>query len=238
MANTKSRSLGPGLSSAEQVAGFCYLPFYVVLLAWGIRYLSDHFGLHLSVMHINICYFVLNFVIIWAIFHNFLIRSFHSARFWEVIQALILGFCLYYAGNILFTLVTGLLNLKVVNFNNDLVANLAGQNWWIMLIGTVFIAPLVEETLVRGLIFGSIHQSSRWAAYIVTIILFAAMHVWQFILQYDFKAILLASIQYIPAGIALGWTYEKSNTIWAPIALHATINAISMGIIKVMELTI
>ena len=80
MANTKSRSLGPGLSPAEQVAGFCYLPFYVGLLAWCIRYLSDLFGLNLSSMQINICYFVLNFIIIWAIFHRFLIHSFHSAR--------------------------------------------------------------------------------------------------------------------------------------------------------------
>ena len=36
MANAKSRSLGPGLSTAEQVAGFCYLPFFVVLLSMGV----------------------------------------------------------------------------------------------------------------------------------------------------------------------------------------------------------
>ena len=46
------------------------------------------------------------------------------------------------------------------------------------------------------------------------------------------KSVLLAALQYIPAGIALGWTYEKSNTIWAPILLHMTINAISFGVMS------
>ncbi len=232
MANTKSRSVGPGLSTAEQVAGFCYLPFYVILLSWAIQYCSTLFGLNLSVLQINITYFVLNFLIVWAIFHRFLARSFHAIHFWELIQSLILGFCLYYAGNLIFGWVMALLNLEVTNLNNEAVQSLAGQNWWIMLIGTVVVAPLVEETLVRGLIFGSIHVKSRWAAYVVTIVLFAAMHVWQYVLQYDGTAILLAAVQYIPAGIALGWTYEKADTIWAPILLHATINAISMGLMK------
>ena len=47
--------------------------------------------------------------------------------------------------------------------------------------------------------------------------------------------ILLAAVAYVPAGIALGWTYEKSNTIWAPILLHMTINAISFGVMHFLE---
>lgn len=232
MANTKSRSLGPGLTTAEQVAGFCYLPFYVFLLAWAIQYASEVFGLNLSVLQINMTYFVLNFLLVWTIFHRFLARSFHAIRFWELVQSLILGFCLYYAGNLIVGWAMTLLKLEVTNLNNETVQALAGQSWWLMLIGTVVVAPLVEETLVRGLIFGSIHGRSRWAAYGVTIVLFAAMHVWQYVLQYDGKALLLASVQYVPAGIALGWTYEKADTIWAPILLHASINAISMGLMK------
>ena len=104
MANAKSYSLGPGLSTAEQVAGFCYLPFYVVLLALGIEYLSGLLGLGLSQLQINVAYFVINCIMIWVIFHNFLLRSFRAIRFWELVQALILGFCLYYAGNLLYSL--------------------------------------------------------------------------------------------------------------------------------------
>ena len=37
-----------------------------------------------------------------------------------------------------------------------------------------------------------------------------------------------------PAGIALGWTYEKANTIWAPICLHMIINALAFGVMQLV----
>jgi len=234
MANAKSRSLGPGLSTAEQVAGFCYLPFYVVLLGWGIQWLSELLGLGLTELQINVAFFVINCVMIWVIFHNFLIRSFRAIRFWELVQALILGFCLYYAGNLLFGWIVSLLDLTITSFNDETILGLISQNKWVMVICSVLLAPIVEETLVRGLLFGVLRRQSRILAYVVTIIFFSVIHVWQYLLVYDFKAVLLAALQYIPAGIALGWTYEKSNTVWAPIFLHMTINAISMGIISIL----
>ena len=96
------------------------------------------------------------------------------------------------------------------------------------------LAPIVEETLVRGLLFGVIRRKSRILAYAVTILFFSVIHVWQYLVLYDFREVLLAALQYIPAGIALGWTYEKANTVWAPIFLHMTINAISLGIISIL----
>ena len=234
MANAKSRSLGPGLSTAEQVAGFCYLPFYVVLLGWGLQWLSELLGLGLTELQINVTFFVINCVMIWVIFHNFLIRSFRAIRFWELVQALILGFCLYYAGNFVFNWIISLLDLTITSFNDETILGLISQNKWVMVICSVLLAPIVEETLVRGLLFGVIRRKSRILAYAVTIVFFAVIHVWQYLLLYDFKSVLLAALQYIPAGIALGWTYEKSNTVWAPIFLQLTLNAISMGIISIL----
>ena len=232
MANAKSYSLGPGLSTAEKVAGFCYLPFYVVLLALILQYLSGLLGFHLTMLQINICYFVINCLMVWIIFHNFLLRSFRAIRFWELIQALILGFVLYYAGNFLYSLILGWLDLSVTSYNDQTVLELASESRVAMVICGVILAPMIEETLVRGLLFGVIRRKSRIAAYAVTILFFAAIHVWQYVLLYDWKSVLLAALQYVPAGIALGWTYEKSNTIWAPILLHMVINAISFGIMS------
>ena len=234
MANAKSRSLGPGLSTAEQVAGFCYLPFYLSLLALGLQWISEKLGLGWTEIQINVAYFIINCAMIWVIFHNFLIRSFRAIRFWELVQAAILGFCLYYAGNLAFGWLMGVLDLSITSFNDETVLGLISQNKWVMGICAVVLAPIVEETLVRGLLFGVIRPHSRIAAYAVTMIFFAAMHVWQYLLVYDVKDVLLAALQYLPAGIALGWTYEKSNTIWGPIFLHMTINAISMGIISIL----
>ena len=233
MANTKSYSLGPGLSTAEQVAGFCYLPFYVVLLAWLLEYLSGLLGLNLSNLQLNICYFVINCVVVWVIFHRFLLRSFQCIHFWELVQALILGFVLYYVGNYVFSLIVGWLNIPVTNYNDTAVYELIAQSRAAMIVCAVVLGPLVEETLVRGLLFGVLRRKSRILAYVVTIVFFALLHVWQYIASQQFLGIFMAALQYVPAGIALGWTYEKSNTIWAPIALHMVINAITFGLMTI-----
>ena len=230
MANAKSRSLGPGLSTAEQVAGFCYLPFYVVLLGWGIQWLSELLGLGLTELQVNVTFFVINCVMIWVIFHNFLIRSFRAIRFWELVQALILGFCLYYAGNLLFGWIVSLLDLTIISFNDETILGLISQNKWVMVICSVLLAPIVEETLVRGVVFGSFYRINRYLAYAVSILLFSAMHVWQFAAALTVPALIYNSLVYIPASVALGWTYEKSGTILCPIVLHAIINAIAYGV--------
>ena len=232
MANTKSYSLGPGLSTAEQVAGFCYLPFYVALLSILLQYLSGLLGLNLSVLQINICFFVINCAMVWVIFHNFLIRGFHGIRFWALVQALILGFVLYYAGNFVFALVMDWLHIDITSYNDETVMMLAEQSRAMMIICAVILAPMVEETLVRGLLFGVIRRKSRIAAYVVSIIFFAVIHVWQYLVGHDFKSVLFAVLQSIPACIAVGCTYEKSNTIWAPIVLHMVINAIAFGVMS------
>ena len=78
MANTKSNSLGVGMSMAAQVAGVCYLPWYVAMLAVAIALVSELLHLNLSDLQINVCYFVINCVVVWVIFHNFLLRRYRQ----------------------------------------------------------------------------------------------------------------------------------------------------------------
>ena len=59
---------------------------------------------------------------------------------------------------------------------------------------------------------------------------FAAIHTWQYALLVPWQTLLLSALQYLPAGVALGWTYEKAGNIWAPFLVHAFINALSMGL--------
>jgi len=231
MANARSNSLGPGLSTAEKVAGFCYLPFFAVLLSVILAYASQLFGLNLTDIQLNAAFFAINALVVWLIFHRFLVHSFRAIHFWEVVQAVILGMALYYAGNMLFGLLLQLMKLELPNHNNDNILQLAAKNRIVMLIGSVVIAPLVEETLFRGLIFGVLRRKSRILAYAVTLLTFALIHVWQYLPQNQWTLVLLSALQYIPAGIALGWTYEKSNNIWAPILLHMLINAIAFGVL-------
>ncbi len=234
MAKTGYSSLGPGLSTAEQVAGFSYLPVYVVFLSWGLNALSQWLGLRLTDIQLNLCYFAVNFLAICLIFHRFLWRSFRAIRFWELVQALILGFVLYYAGNLLLSRLLALLGAQVVAYNDDTIRDLVHQNRPMMMVCSLLIAPVVEETLVRGLMFGTLRRKNRWLAYGVSVVFFALIHVWKYLLTADAGSVLLSAIPYIPAGIALAWTYEKAGTVWASILLHALINAMAFGLMPPM----
>lgn len=231
MSNARSSNIGPRLTNAQMVAGYLYLPFYVALLSMGLQYLNSVLSLELSELQLNACWFVLNALFVWLIFHNFLLRSFRNIRFWELVQAVILGFVFYYAGTWVFGFLIDLLNIRIVSFNDQTVQSLATDNYWIMVVCSVVIAPMVEETLVRGLIFGSIRPKSRIAAYAASMVFFSLMHVWSYLPTEGLVPVLLAAAQYIPASIALGWTYEKAGSVWAPIAVHMAINAISMSLI-------
>ena len=91
-------SLGRSLSRAEAIAGWCYLPFYLVLLSAGIQYLAAALHVSLTALTINIIYFSINLLFVLLVFRNFLLQRFFGSGFWNFVQAVVLGFALYYAG--------------------------------------------------------------------------------------------------------------------------------------------
>ena len=234
MANTRSHSIGPRMTTEELVAGYLYLPFYLVLLATLLDLGAQLLELQMSDVEFNCVWFACNFVLIWIIFGKFLVRSLRAIRFWELVQAVILGYVFYYVGTIVLTYVLNMIGMNAPSFNDDAVDALAQDNFLLMTICSVVIAPIVEETLVRGLIFGSVRRKSRVLAYIISMLFFSFMHVWSFVPSQGLWPVVLSAVQYLPAGLALAWTYEKANTIWAPIAVHILNNAIQMSILTLL----
>ena len=92
---------------------------------------------------------------------------------------------------------------------------------------SVFLGPIVEEVLFRGLIYGALRRRSRALAWAVSIAAFSLYHVWQFALTEPLM--LVTAVLYIPASAALNWSYERSGSIWAPIAFHMLTNAIGLA---------
>ena len=92
----------------------------------------------------------------------------------------------------------------------------------------ILLAPFVEEVLFRGLVFGNLKGKSRAAGYLVSCLLFALLHVWQFALVNQDITYFLLMVQYLVPGLVLAWTYEHSGTLWTAIALHAAANALSV----------
>ena len=181
---------------------------------------------------INIVYFSVNLAAVLLIFHGFLRQPFFAGRFWNFVQSLVLGFALYYAGTWALQFALTKLAPGFTIYNNETISTLISDNQYVMMAVTVFVAPIIEETLVRGLVFGSIQPTSRVMAYIVSAALFTLMHNWQYFTLYPAGKVLLSCIPYLPASVALAWTYEKAGTIWASISLHAIVNALSFGLLQ------
>ncbi len=224
--------LGAKLSKPQLILGWCYLPMYLFLTAWIIQFVFGLLGLKQSIMALNIAYFTINFAVVVLGFSPWLRRSFRgfTERFWLFVQTLILGLALYYFSQLVLSTVLVLLLGEQTAVNNDAIGGLVQHSAGIMALFLMIAAPITEEVLVRGVVFGSLHKTNRYLAYTVSIVLFSSMHVWQHLAALDFVAAVFNLLLYVPAGVALGWTYEKSGTIWCPIALHAIINAISYGV--------
>ena len=86
----------------------------------------------------------------------------------------------------------------------------------------IFIAPLGEEILFRGLLFPTIKQMGypRLALWL-SAILWAAIH--------------LNSVIFLPLvvlGLVFAWLYERTNNLLAPIAAHGVFNAINVVLLS------
>lgn len=98
-----------------------------------------------------------------------------------------------------------------------------------MIAATVFVAPIVEELLFRAGLFGVLRQKNRTLAYAVSALAFCLYHVWSYALEDPWQ--LLYMLEYLPGALLLARCYERTDSIWASMLLHALSNGISLYLI-------
>lgn len=87
-----------------------------------------------------------------------------------------------------------------------------------IIVFAVLVAPLTEELIFRGYLHGVIRKyGGPWCAILVTAMLFSAIHVHLPVLAPLFLL-----------GVALSLVYEFTGSLWAPLLMHATFNAITI----------
>ncbi len=189
--------------------------------------------LHLPLWSLQFFVFALNFLCSGVIFHRFLLDNWDQALDtpWKTLQSAGFGLLIYYLGTAIVTTLIFLLRPDYVNLNNDSVAQLATEGRWLMLIAIVFMVPIAEELLFRGVLFRAVYDRNPLLAWICSIGCFAAVHVIGYIGQYDGILFFLAFLQYLPAGFSLCFAYHHSGTIVAPIVMHMFINLLAFIII-------
>lgn len=230
----KRHSFSGNLTSQETIGGFTYLVFELIFLSGILSWVNGHLDHPLNAAELNFVYYLINFIAILLIFHDFLGRGLNQLTQHPAIfcQAVILGAVAYFACSHATTQVVRLLVPGFSNYNDQAIAAMFGTNRFLMIVGVVILVPPAEECLFRGLIFRNLYGKSRLAAYIVSILAFAIIHIIGYIGTYSPLELLMAFLQYLPAGLCLAWAYTKADTIFAPIVIHAIINAVAIGLVR------
>ena len=230
----RTHSFSGNLTGRETVSGFCYLVFQFLFLGELLSWINGQLSHSLNSAELNFVFYLVNFMAVLLIFHDFLSRALtHATRHLAIFcQAVVLGLAAYYACSQVTTWVIRQLVPGFSNYNDQAISNMVSGNFFLMAVGTVILVPLAEECLFRGLIFRNLYGKSHVAAYLVSISAFAIIHILGYIGTYEPLELLMAFLQYLPAGLCLAWAYTKADTIFAPIFIHAIINAVSIGLVR------
>ena len=223
----KYRSLSTRQSEQEIILGWVYFLVQLLvlpsLLVWG----NTRAGRPFSEAELNFTFFSINFAAVLWIFHRFLSGSFRQVRVHPAYfcQAVILGLAAYLACSRGMDWLLARIAPGYSNANDASIAALSRGNFTLMAIGTVLLVPPVEECFYRGLIFRPLYGRSPWAAYLLSTAAFSLAHIVGYLGSYSLREMVVCFLQYLPAGLCLAWSYTKSDTIFAPIVIHALVNA-------------
>ncbi len=238
----KHDNLAP-LRKGEIIGGFLYLPMFLVgtsllfsLLLGGMLALTGQMpDQETLVGQVSLYSSLMNLIVLVLIFHHFLRGQFkrlRDCRVGRLIGTIAIGYAIFLGGNLLTQGLTWLMDgagISYENANQEAVEALLWGSPAAAFVSAVLCAPIVEELLFRGLIFGLIHKKSRALAYVVSMLLFSAAHVAAGLLSGEPLLVLaLNLVTYLPMGFALAWTFERTRTIWAAILLHMLNNGLAL----------
>ena len=114
----------------------------------------------------------------------------------------------------------------LININDMSIAMMAQEQMVLVTLGAVVLAPVVEELLYRGAVFGSLYPKSPLLAGLISTLLFAVLHVLPYINMADKVYLVILFVQYIPPALCLCWLYTATDTILAPILMHILFNVL------------
>ena len=231
MAKRKSTTY---MTYGEQIAGVVFFVIYLLVLPFVTNPLFDLAGrllaVSISAAMRDVLYYYILFAVTIIIFHGFLARTSRHLmdNLGGACKTAAAGLVGLYGLNELVYRLTNLVFTNHTNLNDTTISAQIDDAPHMTLLIVIFLAPFVEEVLFRGLVFGNLKSRSRALAYVVSCLLFALLHVWQFAVVKQDVTYFLLMIQYLVPGLVLAWAYDHSGTLWASIGLHAAVNALSV----------
>lgn len=218
------------LNKSEVKWGIIYAIIQFFLLGDIALILNYFFQLPTWMLQVGI--FFLNFLVTLAIFRRFLWKSCQTVlhKPFQIFGYAVLGVILYYTSTLVMSLIILLICPDYLNMNDAAISRMAEQSGIWITVGTVVFVPVAEECVFRGLCFRAVYDRRPVLAWILSVSLFSAVHVLGYIGVYDPFKLLLAFLQYLPAGCCLAFAYKQTDTIITPIVMHTCINFIGISL--------
>ena len=214
------------LSKKQTIAILIWFPIHILGLPFIFSALWQR-GL-IDIVLANVLVYAVGAVYMLLVLHRFFRKDFDTLcdRPLRVLVLIIGAYWLARIGEGLIVLLFQYLSITDSNANNDAVIAMTKESLGPTAAMAVVLGPIVEESLFRAGIFGLLRRKSRFWAYALSMLAFGLYHVWQSAL-YDPRQLILM-VQYLPSAFALAYVYDRSDSIWSSIFLHALTNGISM----------
>ena len=221
----------------ELVCAILWIPMHTAVLPVLFTRIPSVYALGEARM--NLLVYSIGVVILAALCWKFLRRDFDTLcdNFAVVLLVIVRCYLIMFALEIMLStilsIIIGLgfdLDLDIANQNNDAVTAMAGTDHGITSALAIFLAPVLEELMFRGAIFGGLRNKNRTVAYIVAVLAFGVYHVWPFAIEDPLYWLYI--LQYVPVSYLLCYCYEKCDSIWGSILFHSTWNAVNLRLLE------
>ena len=220
----------PKLTPNEFVIGFLYYALQLIVIPALLAVINMLLPKPASEAVVNFAFFAVNFAAVLLIFHKFLLGNLRIAldRPWAVLRYAGIGLGIYFIGTSLISTLVTWVYPAFTNVNDQSILLMVQDHYALMVIGTVCLVPIAEESFYRGMLFRQLFDRSPLLAYLVSMVLFSVVHIAGYVGTADGLTLLLCFFQYLPAGFALAWCYHRSGSIFASVLLHMAVNQIGM----------
>ena len=218
------------LTRHEKMYGAVWMAFETLVFARLLQLLNTLLPAPMLQSSVNALFFGVNFIVVTVLFRRYLAGQLklipHTIG--KSIAIALVGFAVYSLASFFMLQFILAIDPDFASVNDLAIRELVQEDFLLMFIGTVILVPITEECLFRGLVFRGLYDHSPWLAWVVSAVIFSAVHLVSYIGRYSLPTMLLCFVQYIPAGLCLAGAYRLSGSLLSPILIHALVNLMGM----------
>lgn len=226
---------------AKWFFAFVVLPLYVycsaLILSALFKWLILTFSWSANELSMNAWLNIINdfvlLIIVGWILKETMVQQFKDFKLYlksNLQLGLLIGPVIMYGVSFVGGFLTLILGGQADSENQILINQLLSSYPVMMILSAVVLAPIIEEMIFRGIIFGWAYEYNPLAAHIISAFLFGFVH----IMSAVFAGNVAEWIQIIPyflMGLTLSKIYERSNNIYVNILVHGIYNLISIMLV-------